>query len=243
MVLVPLTNNAAGTARTPAWTSTKPCGVFSVTNDSGAATTTLTATQVPHVNGSGMRAWNQNSVFPAMTVEGDPTVLKSVLLNMGSMVLRTYSVSAAGNLQGADLSLADGSTPAATDLYPQIVMMQALYGKATGTDTNQVNVYEKTAPTTNAQWQQVKSVRIAVVARSVQYEKEAVTANAPVWDVGGASTGTIAVAGASSTLPGCSSSSACLKLDVSSLVGADWQHYRYKVYDTIVPLRNALWHS
>jgi type IV pilus assembly protein PilW len=244
MVLVPLTNNSTGTARAAAWTSTLPCSVFSVTDDSGSATTALTSTQIPHVNGTGVRAWNQNSVFPAMTVEGDPTVLKSVLLNMGAMVRRTYSISAAGSLQSADLSLTDGSSPAATELYPQIVMLRALYGKATGGGTNPpINTYDKTAPTTNAQWQQVKSIRIAVVARSVQYEKDAVTVNAPVWDVGGSATGTIAVTGASSTLAGCSSSSACLKLDVSTLVGADWQHYRYKVYDTIVPLRNVLWHS
>ena len=238
MILVPATNNPAGTALTPTWTTTGiSCSVFSATNNAGSSTTALTSTQIPHTSaGSG---WNQDSVFPAMTVEGDPVVLKSFVLNMGSMLLRTYSVSAAGNLQGADLSLADGSTPAATDLYPQIVMMQALYGKATGANANLVNTYEKTTPNTNAKWQQVKSIRVAVVARSVQYEKEAVTVNPPVWNVGSS----IAVTGASSAFPGCDSHSACLKLDVSTLVGADWQHYRYKVYDTIVPLRNALWHA
>jgi type IV pilus assembly protein PilW len=24
---------------------------------------------------------------------------------------------------------------------------------------------------------------------------------------------------------------------------ADWKHYRYKVYETVVPLRNLLWQS
>lgn len=239
MVLVPMTNNPAGTGLAPTWTmnGTVSCSLFGVTNGTGSATM-LTATQIPHVTGTGAAAWNQDTVFPALTVEGDPVVQKSFVLNMGSMLLRTYSVSAAGNLQSADLSLTDGSTPPGNDLYPQIVMMRALYGKATGTDKNQINAYDKTAPASNAEWQQVKSIRIAVVARSVQYEKDAVTVNAPVWNVGS----TIAVTGASS-LPGCDSSSACLKLDVSTLVGADWQHYRYKVYDTIVPLRNVLWHS
>jgi type IV pilus assembly protein PilW len=237
MVLVPLTRvpNSAQGVLTPAWTmdGSVPCSVFSVTDDAGATTTALTATQVPHVSGSGMRAWNQDSVFPAMKIEGNSSVLKSVLLNMGAMVLRTYSVSAAGNLQGTDLSITDGSTPAAaTDLYPQIVMMQALYGKDTDGD-GKVDAYNKTAPASNAEWQRVKTLRIAIVARSGQYEKEEVTATAPQWNLGS----TIAVAGTSA----CNSGSACLPLDLSTL--ADWKHYRYKIYDTIVPLRNVLWHS
>ena len=31
----------------------------------------------------------------------------------------------------------------------------------------------------------------------------------------------------------------CLPIKVSQV--ADWKHYRYKVYDTVVPLRNVLW--
>ncbi|MFG6488946.1 PilW family protein [Roseateles sp. BYS78W] len=236
MVLVPLTRvpNSAQGVLTPAWTmdGTVPCSVFSVTDDAAVTTTALTATQVPHVNGAGMRAWNQDSVFPAIKVEGNPSVLKSVLLNMGSMVLRTYSVSAAGNLQGTDLSLTDGSMLPAADLYPQIVKMQAFYGKDTDGD-GKVDAYNKTAPTSNAEWKQVKTLRIAIVARSGQFEKEEVTATAPQWDLGS----TIAVTGTAT----CNGSSACLSLDVSAL--ADWKHYRYKVYDTIVPLRNVLWHS
>ena len=58
------------------------------------------------------------------------------------------------------------------------------------------------------------------------------TSSAPLWDLGSG----IAVAGTVA----CNGGSQCLQLDVSTL--PDWQHYRYKVYDTIVPLRNVLWH-
>jgi type IV pilus assembly protein PilW len=114
------------------------------------------------------------------------------------------------------------------------VMMQAMYGKDTNGD-GKVDTYEKSmpSPATNADWKNVLSVRIAVVARSNQFEKDVVTSTVPVWDVGSA----IAVTGAVS----CNGGSKCLSLDVSTL--ADWQHYRYKVYDTIVPLRNALWND
>lgn len=200
-----------------------PCGVFGITNDTGAPTTTLTNTNVPHGGGN---AWNQSSVFPSSSMPSG-----SYLLNMGTMVSRTYSVSALGNLQSTDLSQTDGSKTT-QDLYPQIVLMQAMYGKdSLGNGT--VDTYDKTAPTTNAAWQKVKAIRVAVVARSGQYEKDAVTTAAPQWDLGSKSE----VTGAGT----CTNGNSCLSLDVSKVT--DWQHYRYKVYDTIVPLRNVLWNS
>ncbi len=200
-----------------------PCGVFSATTAATPATATLTSTNVPHGSGS---AWNQSSVFPSTNI-----VNGSYLLNMGAMASRTYSVSATGSLQSTDLSLTDGSK-ATQDLYPQIVLMQAMYGKDTDND-GKVDAYDKTAPGSNAAWQQVLSIRVAVVARSNQYEKDLVTAAVPLWDVGS----TITVSGTAA----CNSGSKCLSLDVSKL--PDWQHYRYKVYDTIVPLRNMLWNK
>jgi type IV pilus assembly protein PilW len=203
------------------------CSLFSVTNDASSPATTLSSTNVPHVAGSDAAQWNQNSILPASGY-----VNQSFLLNMGAMVYRRYSVSTTGNLQVAELSPTDGTgltTP--KDLYPQIVNLQAMYGRATLTPDT-VDTYDNTTPTTNDGWMRVLSIRVAVVARSNQYEKDAVTATAPLWDVGSG----IAVAGATA----CNGGSQCIPLDVSTL--PDWQHYRYKVYDTIVPLRNVLWH-
>jgi len=61
--------------------------------------------------------------------------------------------------------------------------------------------------------QQIRAVRIAIVTRSTQYEKDAVTPG-PLTMFDGAVSMTLAVAD---------------------------QHYRYKILETIVPLRNALW--
>ena len=107
-----------------------------------------------------------------------------------------------------------------------------MYGKDT-TGDGVVDAYDNTTPTTNAGWQQVRAVRIAMVARSATYEKEEVTANEPLWDVGNA----ITISGTSTC-----GSSKCLTLKVDS-VGTDWKHYRYKVFDTVVPLRNIIWKS
>jgi len=220
MIAVPMASPT-----TAAWTAdgSVPCGVFTVTSSGTTAPTALTSTNVPHASSSG---WNQSIVFPSTGI-----LSGSYLLDMGALVSRTYSVSSRGNLQSTDLSQTD-ATKTTADLYPQIVMLKALYGKDTDHD-GKVDTYDKTAPGSSAEWLAVKSVRIALVARSNQYEKDTVTTSAPRWDVGSV----ISVAGTSA----CSGSSNCLSMDVSTIVGADWQHYRYKVYDTIVPLRNVLW--
>jgi type IV pilus assembly protein PilW len=93
-----------------------------------------------------------------------------------------------------------------------------------------VDTWDNTTPTTNADWLKVMAVRIAVVARSTQFEKSTVTFADPQWDLG-----------ANGTVTGSTACGAnrCLPLKVSHL--ADWGRYRYRVFETIVPLRNMLW--
>jgi type IV pilus assembly protein PilW len=201
------------------------CTLFNVTNDASATDTTLSTTRLPHAAGTAGK-WNQSSIFPdAGYLSG------SYLLNMGSMVYRTYSVDSANNLSVTDLSPTTGGTNT-QELFPQIVNLQAMYGKDTNND-GVVDTYDTVLPTTNAGWLQVLAIRVAVVARSGQYEKEEVTPVAPQWDVG--ATGTI------SGTTTCNATSKCIALKVDNLT--DWKHYRYKVYDTVIPLRNMLWNS
>ncbi|MFT3858344.1 MAG: PilW family protein [Aquabacterium sp.] len=203
------------------------CALFSVASDASSSSTTLGSTRIPHVSKATAK-WNQSSVFPA-----GGYVTESYLINMGSMVLRSYTVDSAQNLVALELSPVTGGTVNNT-LYPQIVNMQALYGKDTDAD-GVVDSYDTTTPTTGAGWQQVLTVRVAVVARSNQYEKDAVTSSAPLWNVGTAAT----VSGVTTST--CHTDSACIAIKVNHI--SDWQHYRYKVYETVVPLRNVLWNS
>ena len=194
------------------------CRLFQV------AGTTLSTTNIPHANTS---SWNHDSTFSADMPDN------SVLINMGTPALRTYSVGASQNLSVSDVSWTDGTTTS-QDLFSQIVTMQALYGK--DTDANGiVDTYDKTTPTTPAGWQQVLTVRLVVVARSDKQETSSVTTSQPLWDVGANDTiNDVATAD-------CNGTSKCITLKVDHLT--NWQRYRYKVYDTIVPLRNVLWHS
>lgn len=209
------------------------CTLYSVTHNSPSADTSLSNDNVPHSdtgteNGTDTYKWNATAIAPAT---GYPA--GSLLLNLGSPSIRTYSISDEYSLQTVERAATNGTTTT-QDLYSQIVNLQALYGKDTN-DDGTVDVYNTTIPTTTAEWQQIISVRIALVARSNQFIKEKVTTTEPLWNLGAATT----VEG--ETTVDCGSDSKCVTLKLSHVT--DWEHYRYKVYSTTIPLRNVLWNS
>ncbi len=201
------------------------CEVFKVTAD-------------PTVDGQINRAdevatWNATA-FPTLVYTfGD------ILVNLGSVLDHRYAISNTNtNANTLQLSRFSASSPTAvaapTDLFPNIVILQALYGKDTNAD-GIVDTYDQVTPDTNAKWRQVRSIRIVVVAQSSQYEKEVVTSAKPLWDVGTTTSVSPATAACGA--------SKCITLNVDTTVGNDWQHYRYKVFDTVIPLINLLWTS
>jgi type IV pilus assembly protein PilW len=108
-----------------------------------------------------------------------------------------------------------------------VINLQAEYGidgaPPLGVLDNQIAANEWTnAPP--ADWTKVRAVRVALLARSTQYEKTAVTTTAPVWAGGGFVMTN--VDGTPDSSPG----------DAN-----DWRHYRYRVYQVVVPLRNMIW--
>lgn len=118
------------------------------------------------------------------------------------------------------------------DLYAQIVNLQAVYGLDTTTPRdNVVDVWSATTPT---DWTQVLAVRLAVVARTTQYEGKPgdatsiVTSAEPSWRPDGSTVATLKVQGLVT----------CPASDTDC-----WKHYRYRVFETVVPLRNMLWQS
>ena len=208
----------------PAYSSTNWCAVMAVAGDS---TTPLSSQQIPHLASAG--GWNAagSALVPDA---GYPA--GSHLINLGSGLPRTYGLSAAKSLVVTEVLAANGDTSTQT-IAPQIVQLKALYGKDTdGNGT--IDTFDKTTPTTNAGWLQVMALRVAVVAQSAPFEADkgqAVTTGVE-WVVDTRTSG----AGACST----DSNQKCLTIDVSG-VGSKWQNYRYKVFDTVVPLRNMLW--
>lgn len=192
-----------------------------------AVTNDAAGHHVTHLNAP--NNWNPapaNHIFPTGGYNAG-----GYLLNLGNLQQRVYSVNlATRSLQEVLTDLSGGPTPgAAADLYPQVVDLQAFYGKDTNLD-GAVDTYDAVTPTTQAGWAQVRAIRLAVVTRSAQFEKEVVTSAQPTWDVGSA----VPVAGAAAC-----GASQCVTMKVD--FDADWQHYRYRVFESVVPLRNVLW--
>ncbi|RZI84670.1 MAG: prepilin-type N-terminal cleavage/methylation domain-containing protein [Rubrivivax sp.] len=215
--------------------TTDNCAVIQV-NDSPAGT--MTSTVIPHA-ASASTPWNPSDPTTIMPATAYP-IDTSYLVNLGNMVMNRYSINNdTHTLQISSMSRAGPSWSTPIDVQPQVVLMKALYG----TDTNADNVVDTYARTTPADWSTVKSVRVLIVARSAQYEKDVVSANADIIDAAGNlqwNVGSSALTVTGSTV--CHTSSKCLSIPLTFL-GTDWNHYRYKIYDTVIPLRNVMWNS
>lgn len=115
-----------------------------------------------------------------------------------------------------------------------IVSLRAQYGRDTVTPVALtvptpppmyvVDLYDQTTPVNECQWARTMAVRLALVARSMQADAALVTAAAPNWYATNASN------------PG---NSTATPIDLSA--DANWQRYRYKTFQTVVPIRNATW--
>lgn len=141
---------------------------------------------------------------------------EGVIFNLGAgPVINTYRVDA------NQLVLDSGLAVSTLALADNIVLLKAQYGKDTTADGS-VDVYENTMPLlpTAADWAAILTVRLAIVARSAQPEKANVQ--------GGACDATTAT-------PDWSGGTLDLSAD------PNWQCYRYRVFETTVPLRNLLW--
>ena len=212
------------------WSSTNGCTVFQV---AGSGANVLSSTVVPNVTVTA--GWNPASTASLMPATGYPADT-SYLVNLGTIVLREYTI-ANENLVMRELQ-ANGTWGTPQVLASGIVAMRVMYGKDTSTPKDGVvEQYDTTTPTTADGWSRVLSVRIAVVARSEVREKEAVTIADPVWDVGTATT----VSGTAACSTGSARNCLTLTIPKPNTTDTEWQHYRYKVYDTVVPLRNVVW--
>ena len=121
-------------------------------------------------------------------------------------------------------------------IAPEVVSMQAQYGVSAAGSSNTITLWTDAtgiwAPgtLTAANRNRIKAVRIAIATRNPLREKTAVTANACVTMYGDCTNAASVAAIANGAL----------QLDVSD-AAADWQNYRYRVYETVIPVRNAIW--
>lgn len=155
-------------------------------------------------------------------IGGTYSAVVASLVNLGpttSLFRVRYSVDAATQTLQAQNRLP--TVGAVTTVVGDVVNLKAQYGLDTDNDSI-VDLWQDAtdawaAATLVAQplatLQQIQAARVAVVTRSTQYEKDPVTV-APLTMFDGA---------------------------ISMPIAGGAQHYRYRVLETIVPMRNAIW--
>lgn len=221
---------APTTQVTPNW-----CSIAQINTDP-----TTTGDNLDHGTTNG--PWNQSvtdTMLPG-TLNTDISYLAgSLIINIGQLTDRCYFVSGSDArceltansaeisnvLRVASFSSSDSST-SNREMYTDVINLQAVYGLDTSTTPDGVvDSWTATSPTNAAGWAQVIAVRVAVLSRATQYDPEEVTFSAPTWRPDGMTT-------VSFTLPACpTGENTC------------WKHYRYRVFESVIPLRNMLWQA
>lgn len=185
-------------------------------------------------------------------VAGTVGATDSPLYNLGPRpVVLAYAIRG-GSLTVCDYMLNDCGTANTANssiwvpIGSNIVSMRAVYGRddvAAGSPVSttviqnaNVNIWDKTQPTTACLWTRVAAISLVLVARSSQFEKELVTTtainvglpvNAPTW-----AQNSVAPIVAAGNLP---------PLGPDTAIDEPWKHYRYKVFQTVAPIRNVAW--
>jgi type IV pilus assembly protein PilW len=167
----------------------------------------------------------------------------SQVFNLGRPVVNSYSINN-NSLQVASLFTANSSTvvpaytPNPVTIIDNIVDLQVEYGKDNGLDNGTVenavftpnndivDRYDNVLPANAVEWQQVLSLRIGILARSEHYVKP----DAP----GGPCTATVAT-------PTWGGGQAFPALGDLTNVANPARCYGYRVFETVVPLRNMIW--
>ncbi len=167
-----------------------------------------------------------------LTLHDASGVVPGAMLScLGNWAETTYSVSADNNL------LENGNPSTAG-----IVSIQAQYGLST---TSGESVVTSWVDASSATWKptattpavadrnRIKAIRVAIVARNGVYEKNVVAGSTACSSLTTANpTGVCAWEGtAANPAP---------QIDLSK-ADATWNHYRYRVFETVVPLRNVIW--
>lgn len=214
-------------------------GDLLVAYEAGKDCTLLQATNIPNGNTQVLHQntspWNPpggQNIFPSGGYNAGAT-----LFNLGALMDHTYSLDANSNLLFSDYSSAT-NTSNVQPIIPDIVQLQAQYGFDTrlGAQADaridtwsdaMIDADGNGSTTDGSDIKRIYAVRLAIVARSALKEKAnssgtcvtTTSANAPTWS-GGA-------------------------IDVSrnpnGTANADWPCYRYKTFETVIPLRNLIW--
>lgn len=216
----------------------KACTMLQVTGEN--------ANSLKFLTGSGQSNYNPPGGFNAALFPTGGYDTNDIIINMGSFIDRRFSVNKTASKDEYFLrktnaiAAADGCQTADPnpdlDIVSNIVNMQAQYGVAPA-NSQQVNCWTSAATTdtgcsitAGSNWsappaadvKRIKAIKVAVVARSALSEKPSTV---------GGSCGTTTVAPISWN--------GGPTIDLTTV--PNWQCYRYKVFQTVIPIINVIW--
>ena len=183
------------------------------------------------------------AAFLPRTFSNSPTDV-SVVTNMGQFARVQYSVVLNAALNGR-LVFRDVNSAAApnVEIADGIVSLQAQYGISTAPNVQNINQWVNAvnggpgnfANPGMTEIGRIKAIRVSVVARSQLMEKDNIISR----DLICANT-----SGTNTNGPCAWSDTGASPAPLIVLSGdPNWQRYRYRVYETIIPLRNVMWQS
>jgi type IV pilus assembly protein PilW len=161
---------------------------------------------------------------PNVTVASPGTagMTDGTLFNLGQTpVVRVYAVRN-GVLTQCDFLATDCRSTDTSRWVPigdNIASLRAVYGRDTSSPMDMVaDTFDQTSPagTDACGWTRILAVRLVLVARNAQLNKQAVTTASPGW-----------------------AASAVAPIDLSN--GTNWTLFRYRTFEAVVPLRNMTW--
>jgi type IV pilus assembly protein PilW len=189
------------------------CGLIEITDN-----TNIDQLTINHATGAYTDASN-NAATARFNAPAGYTLASGQLYSLGNNLNPRRNIWQIANRKTLTVT-DDLHNTAASEVGEGIVNLQAEYGLDTDGDF-QVDLWQTAAP---GNWRQLFAIRVGLLARSQQYEKVNVTTVAPAWESG------------SFTMTNLDGTT-----DNAPNNANDWRHYRYRVYQVTMPLRNMIW--
>ena len=189
---------------------------------------TVDNTRTPYIPASipnGANGWKSDA---AGTTDGTTNNLAaatgSQLINLGAFVSKQYTV-ASNNLMVASFPMYTAASQ-----VEGIVFIKAQYGRDTNADGVVDTWSTGTWAINNTNSSEVLAIRVGIVALSPLYEKDLVDAPTSITVLPDTTAG-VADNSVSYTVP---------TTTVNGIANY-WQHFRYRTYTTIIPMKNVIW--
>lgn len=207
------------------------CQLIEVTGNTSADAVTI-----DHGTGSYTPQSGAGSATARYNKAGGPAFSNGFIYELGSSPRRNlWSIQNGRLVVQDDLHWSDADADGTNDpvaVYDDIVDLQAEYGVAQDSNgdgqLDSIGAWTTAAP---ADMASVHAIRVGILARSRQAEKVKVTGTAPSW------------AGGSFVMKNADGTTDSNPGDASAGDPNNWRNYRYRAYETLVPLRNIVWGS